>query len=78
MHGIAPRPVLLESDPVSIRERSCMSEPKQKPATPPLADHLVTGEPAMPDPLDFVLCAIERGNEREGHCGASGRLWEAT
>ena len=55
-----------------------MSEPKQKPATPPLADPLVTGEPAMPDPLDFVLCAIERGNEREGHCGASGRLWEAT
>lgn len=38
MHGIAPRPVLLEPDPVSIRERSCMSEPKQKPATPPLPE----------------------------------------
>ena len=68
--------------PRSAREAwrlACCLHPRVQPAPlPPLADHLVTGEPAMPDPLDFVLCAIERGNEREGHCGASGRLWEAT
>ena len=68
--------------PRSTREAwrlACCLHPRVQPAPlPPLADYLVTGELAMPDPLDFVLCAIERGNEREGHCGTSGRLWEAT
>lgn len=56
----------------------CMHPAIPRHRAEPLAEHLVTGELAPPgsDPLEQVLCSIERTREGPDHCGAAGRLWQ--
>jgi hypothetical protein len=45
----------------------------------PDLDRFVTGRqepPRLAKPAEHYLCWTERGDEREGHCGGAGRLWE--
>lgn len=54
----------------------CMHPAARHPTGYPMTDHLVTGELEPPCPSEQFLCAIERGDNRPGHCGEAGCLWQ--
>ena len=54
----------------------CMHPAARHPEVGADRDHLVIGVETPPDPATQYLCWSERGDERDGHCGRSGRLWE--
>ena len=53
----------------------CMHPAARHPADYPTTGHLVTGEVEPPHSSEQFLCAIERSDNRPGHCGEVGVLW---
>ena len=55
----------------------CMHPAAHHLADSPVTDHLVTGEVEPPHPSKQFLCSIGRSDNRSGHCGEVGHLWNA-